>query len=117
MIKRRYVCLIIVFMLGCCSCTVPRDYPTEGIWYCEDLKMEIDFSCEGDKAGVKVYSGEEYSLFEFWTLGASIWIRPAGNVKVYLSGTFRYKGNVFEITTTEGVKYSFLRMDERSTTD
>jgi len=47
-----------VFILGCIilvftGCTIAPDAPSEGIWYCEELKLAIEF--EGREASVSSY--------------------------------------------------------------
>ena len=43
------ICIIIVFT----SCTLAPDAPSEGIWYCEELQLVIEF--EGREASVCSY--------------------------------------------------------------
>lgn len=36
--------LLISVTVGLCACSITSPKPEEGIWYCEELRLEIDFS-------------------------------------------------------------------------
>lgn len=110
--------LFVITMLSACS--IPAAKPEEGIWYCEELQIEIDFNhvMENQWSAKKYDSSGKYKtvrcLFDYGTL---IRIDAANEpeAECYLEGNFLYKNGVFSVTTNEGITYTFERTDVTQT--
>ena len=111
-------------LLCSCSFYIPRPNPQEGVWYCEELMIEIDFSLQNEylneNEGVNPpYFARKYNadgtyqdiqcLFDY---GSNIDLRSVDNEEVYLIARFSYRNGVFSVTTIkDNHTYIFERID------
>lgn len=100
--------------------------PVVGTYYCEELKMSIDFTtynaCYSEEADrvscVTVYnddlSEETYYLLKLW--GSMFYIYETEEYRtneIFMYGTYSYKNGVFFLIPDESAPYSFtLKEDE-----
>ena len=66
---KRVICTILLscmLLLLMNACSIPYKHPEEGVWYCEELKMSIDFAMynSSDYMCVKVYNDDTYEVME-----------------------------------------------------
>lgn len=112
------LCLLLGIELSACS--IPQAKPKEGIWYCEELMIEIDFSVYSKGEGVNPpYFAKRYSadgtcqdVLCHIDYGSGIWICSLDYKEDYLGGNFSYRNGVFSVTTREDkYTYVFERID------
>lgn len=113
--------LLIAISVGLCACSFPQPKPEEGIWYCEELMIEIDFSVFSENEGVNPpYFAKKYSadgtyqdvecLFDY---GDNILIYSLDYSEEYLNGEFVYRQDTFTVITRFGnYTYIFERIDD-----
>lgn len=114
--------LLIPISVGLCACSFIQPKPEEGIWYCDELMIEIDFSVYDENEGVNPpYFAKKYSadgtyqnvecLFDY---GDNIEIRSLDYSERYLLGEFVYRQDTFVVTTMDGkYTYIFKRIDDQ----
>lgn len=92
--------MFIITMLSACS--VPAAKPEEGIWYCDELMLEIDFNqvCDDGRPAKKYNSDGTYQnavcMFDY---GSNIQVRTLDWKENYVIGRFKYKHGSFTVTT------------------
>ncbi len=120
-VKKACIILIIVaFAIGLAACTFPidRPRPQEGVWYCEELMIKIDFGYLS--ANLASDCAQKYNLDGTWQnvlcyidYGNGIWICSEDRTEDYLLGNFKYQNGIFVVTTREDKKiYVFERIDD-----
>lgn len=118
--KRRIIALAIVllFAIILSACSIPGRKPEGGVWYCEELMLEIDFDAYRETDTI-YYCAKKYNLdgtyqdiqCQFW-YGRNIVICSEDEQEDYLRGLYYYKSGVFYITTHQDkVRYTFERID------
>ena len=112
---KNVICVLLCIILVS-SCSFPAKKPEEGIWYCEELRLSIDFSkiYSPDNCAV-VYNenGEPKQYVCHIDYGNGIFITDNDN-EYYLRGSFKYnqKKQTFTVTSFgEDIKYVFVRYD------
>ncbi len=94
--------VILVFALISCG---GKTLPDEGIFYCEEINMSIDFSMvsKGIEESAKKYSpdGESFSYYKCNIDGNRITI-SSKNGAPYVSGEFRYNKDEFWVIEDGG---------------
>ena len=115
----RWLCcfLLCIACMSACSVSFPCEKPTEGIWYCEDLEISIDFGAysEGVPDCAARYSdnGSQEKILCYFDYGSGITLTTKDQQTHYLVGTFSYqKGNVVVTSYTDGTAYEFVRIDQ-----
>lgn len=109
--------LCFVLVLSACYFPIRRKVPTEGEYYCDELKISIDFSifAEDDNPQcVKIYSSDdEYTIgLCLCDYGTGMNIRSLDQEIDYVVGEYLYADGVFTITAHEdGTVYTFERID------
>lgn len=107
-----YIALIL--SISGCSVYIPRAMPEEGIWYCEELKMSIDFSliAKSEPDCVKQYADDgTYTILRCYVdYDDSMYICTPNQETWYYYGEFKYKGDAFIYTTDED-SYYFVRLE------
>lgn len=108
--------LSVCILLGCLSaCTNPflQELPTDGVWYCEELKFSIDFALYQTVGShcAKLYdeSGgyEEILCYVDYGTGIFFCSEDCADVDI-LAGDYTFIANVLVVTSREdGTKYSF----------
>lgn len=105
-----------------CGCSIPGRKPTEGLWYCADLEISIDFSLLAQKNipnCAKLYSGEgsAVDILCYFDYGTGISLKsPDVEADYFFVGNFTYKNGTFVVTSNEDNKqYTFVRISESST--
>ena len=121
MIKRNVVrlatlSLLVGLCLALCACSIPQPKPKEGIWYCDELKLEINFSLYSERSQyfVKRYhsDGTYEDVESFFDFGNRITIGTAYDPENRLIFKFLYRNGVFSVTTIDGKHtYIFERID------
>lgn len=108
-----YICLILLFT----SCSIPAKRPESGIWYCEELRMSIDFSeCNNYNPDCVKYYNEDGScevrrcLIDY---GSGIGICSTDEEEWYLNGKFKYRNDELKVTLHyEDKTYIFVEIDD-----
>lgn len=97
------------------ACSIPSPRPQEGIWYCEELMIEIDFNCAADTDKcAKIYDsdGNSQDILCRFDYGSLISICSEDQQTDILIGNFRYKNDLFSVTTIDkSHTYVFERID------
>ena len=93
--------ILFVFILACIiiistSCTIAPDAPSEGIWYCEELQLVIEF--EGREASVCSYDKNLSHMdlqLRNWIDGGFdiIWDNGEGDIIEIYSGWRKFKND------------------------
>lgn len=115
--KWHYVAILLVISIALSACSIPHPIPEEGIWYCEDLGIEIDFSYLNEKMSqncAKKYNsdGTYQSALCRIDYGCGINIGYDDWQEYYLVGRFSYRNGTFFVTSYEdNVTYEFVRID------
>ena len=97
--------IVIVLFLSSCSVSFSHPKPTEGIWYCEELKMSIDFSkARETDLCAKLYkdNGSVETMHCCFDYGRGIYIYEEtenGEHIDYLNATYTWSGDEFVVTT------------------
>ena len=122
--------LVIVMLLlqsiGLFACSFPQPKPQSGVWYCEELMIEIDFSVLNENEGVNPpYYAKKYNadgtyqeVACFFDYGSNIWLASVVESETdipetYLNGVFKYRNGVFLVTTIDNKHtYVFERLDK-----
>jgi len=111
------IILSVIFVLGALfyHFTRPKEPPSDGVWYCEELNMSIDFGLlRDDYYCVKEYHEDgSYSKYAFWydegaAMGFSYVETLPNGMMVNtnyrdLSGVFRWKEGEDEFVFTNGL--------------
>lgn len=113
--------LLLFWVLGLSACSFPQPKPQEGVWYCEELMIEIDFSVLNENKSVNPpYFAKKYNadgtyleircLFDY---GSGIRLCSTDWEEDYLYAEFSYRNDVFTVTTREDKhSYIFERIDD-----
>lgn len=112
--------VVILAMLLLCinlsACSFPRAKPQEGIWYCEELMIQIDFNyAENTELYAKIFNpdGTSQDILCLFDYGSVIRLSSEDWQKDYLIGNFRYKNDLFYVTTIDKTHtYVFERIDD-----
>ena len=120
--------LLIAISASLCSCSIPQPKPEEGIWYCEELRLEIDFFVynqqqTADCAKLHNPDGTTRNMGCHFLYGGGVNIGyRVGSLDpdyTYLAGDYRYKKETwfreesFTITTyKDDHTYVFERIDD-----
>ena len=117
--RLRMLVLVLCLLVSLSACTfyTPNPKPEGGIWYCEELMIEIDFDvyhkAETQQCAKKYNSDgafEEVLLRIDYGNGLDI-CSEDGEVS-YLVGSYRYRNGVFSVTSYQDeVTYVFERID------
>lgn len=88
------LCAIIILLAN--SCSIPAKKPEQGIWYCEELKISIDFSLANtNNICAKLYNddGTYDTMGCHFDYGRGIYFFQMldGNEVDYLNGSFKWK--------------------------
>ena len=86
------------------SCSIPAKKPETGIWFCEELKISIDFSLAQNTSDSAILHNDDGSCeplgchFDF---GNGIYFfQRVDDVEIdYLRGTFKWKNDEFIVTS------------------
>lgn len=123
------LCLICSIMLFTSACSITYKHPETGIWYCDELKMSIDFTLytSSDHMCVKVYNDDgTYEVMECSIdYGNGIWIdrvigkeivdgMPVNIPEQYFGGNFKWyqtKGELKVKSNVDGKIYTFIEVD------
>ena len=113
---KKFLCVFVFTLLTFLpSCSIPRDYPKEGIWYCEAIRTSIDFSLlltEEPVARFYDYSGS-YVLGDIdLGYGGEIYFYNFSFSKTipFFCGKFKFSDNEFTVTTTDGTECVFYEI-------
>ena len=106
-------------MILLCSCNFLHNahagnaHPTNGVWYCDELKMTIDFSLFGKTNNmVKLYDESGNYAAGQCDIGFYYDIYISSGDEMLIVGTFeKYQGDKF-IITEEDNKYTFYLVNE-----
>ena len=111
--------LLVVFLcLGLCSCSFPQPKPEEGVWYCDELMIEIDFFVYNQQQTqhcAKKYNqdGTYQDVLCCFDYGSVINICSVNQEENYLIAEFLYRNGTFSVTTMEDNRtYIFERIDD-----
>lgn len=114
--KCPYFFIMMIICIGLSACSIPQPTPEEGIWYCEELMIEIDFSYLNENLSpdcAKRYNadGTYQDVLCHIDYGSSITICSENQEEDFLIGRFSYKNDIFLVTTIEDkTTYVFERI-------
>lgn len=109
--------LLLALMVSFAGCSIQGRKPEGGIWYCEELMIEIDFDAYnaygGQNIAKKYNSDGTYQnvlcLFDYGTL---ISICSEDQQENYLTANFSYRNGVFKLETIQDkITYAFEQID------
>ena len=115
---KRTLCFVtlICLLLVLCACNQRSTLPDEGVFYCQELKMSIDFSLLNvDPECVKIYgdNGDHTVGRCMIDYGTGVTICSADQETDYICGEWSYEDGTFKITAYEnGQTYLFERKDQ-----
>lgn len=114
--------LLITFMVSMLSaCSIPGETPAEGLWYCNELGISIDFSLlaeENTPECAKLYIGEgaAVDILCYFDYGTGISLMSLDQETDYFNGSFEYKNGNFTVTShVDKKQYVFARMSDSGT--
>lgn len=111
-----FICIVLILSICGCSVSLPADKPKEGIWYCEELKMSIDFSmiAKFEPDCIKQYADDgTYTVLRCYTDQTDdMYICTPDQKTWHYYGEFKYKDDIFIYSTFEGDTYYFVRLEE-----
>lgn len=110
------IIFLIRFFFGMYAGVSPkREAPEYGVWYCEELRLSIDFTfIEYEDECAKIYNedGTYTVCVSNFGHGNEIFVSIDNQEDYYLSGTFKYKKDLLIVTSYQNhKKYSFVRID------
>ena len=124
-VRRVFVMILLLLLtVGLCACSFPQPKPEEGVWYCEELMVELDFGMlnEGlrNEAVNPPYYAKKYNAdgsyqeirchFDY---GNGIYLISTDWKEDYLNGRFKYQKGVFKVKSIQtGHTYIFERIDD-----
>jgi hypothetical protein len=115
-IKTGLLLLIVFAVLGMSACSVRPAIPQDGVFYCNELGISIDFSImKSDPKCGKVYApdGTYTTCRCMIDYGSGIWICSPDQETDYLFGKFLYINDLFYVISDEdGTRYVFERRDK-----
>lgn len=109
-------CIAIIAVLCLCACSVPAEKPTAGIWYCEELKISIDFGVYQSQntrqcAELHYDDGSISGILCRFDYGNGIDLVSVDQKTSYLIGKFSYRNDTFTITENSSKKeYVFVKI-------
>ena len=110
--KKRCVVLLIAILFVFCSCSLPVSSPEDGLWYCEELKMTMDFSAPSNEPAVEVV--KEDGGIEYFHMGVGqdrrlrlFYYDEDDGFHIHLIGKFKHRGNTF-YWTIDDKTYTFV---------
>ena len=121
--KLTIVSSVLLIVLCFCACAIPAKKPTEGIWYCEELKISIDFGLHHSAqtnqcAEYHNDDGTTTGILTRIDYGNGIGIVSADQRTSYLIGKFVYRKDTFTVTrNSDGKEFVFRRIENSSTGD
>ena len=109
---------VLVLLITSCSVSFPAKKPEEGVFYCEELKISVDFSLIDDEYHcAKLYNDDGTYLtlgchFDYGR-GVSFFQTIEDTEIHYLTGSFKWKKNEFiVISYVNSKQYIFLEVDQ-----
>lgn len=107
--------ILCAVVFSCAACNMYAKKPSSGIWYCDKLKMSINFDIYPENTDcVKLYSEEgtfqTYGCHFDYGNGIVIFQETDGEEEDYLIGHFKYhekKGQFIIITHPDSEEYIF----------
>ena len=108
--------VVMLTLLCLCVCSVPAEKPTDGIWYCEELKISIDFGVYQSQktqqcAELHNDDGSTTGILCRSDYGNGISIVSVDQKTSYLTGKFSYRNDAFTITENSSKKeYVFVKI-------
>ena len=119
--KKLFVFVLILSLFwGCSACSMPFPKPEEGIWYCEELMIEIDFTYlnthNSPNCGKKYNPDGTYeNVLIYFSQWRGIYVKSEDQQEDYLLADHLYLKDAFNVTTIEGKRtYVFKRVDKLS---
>lgn len=119
--KFNLTCILLLIMIFALSCSISAERPDDGIWYCEELAISIDFSLVQDDpyhcAALHNQDGTSLTLACLFDYGNGITVfKEAENEGEkstnLLIGAFEWDGDEFRVTTHDGdVTYIFIKTE------
>ena len=100
MLKRFIAIILLIPLVFLCSCRVQAAHPEQGVWYCEELKMSINFSLFGKTSEmVRIYSddGTFNTFLCHIDFGNGIYIDTLDGSETIYRGNFKLRGEDFNV--------------------
>jgi len=107
------ICIVALFHMSACS--LQLQYPEEGVWYCEGIDVEINFSMlNTDPKCVKRYAedGSCEVCKCYIDHGNGIFILSQDEETMYIKGRFLLENEKFIITLEDETHYIFRRIGD-----
>ena len=119
--RRLFVFVLILSLFwGMSACSMPFSKPEEGIWYCEELMIEIDFTNlnthNSPNCGKKYNPDGTYeNVLVYFSHWRGIYVKSENQQEYYLNADYLYLKDAFYVTTNEEkITYVFKRVDKPS---
>lgn len=119
--NRWFIIITVVMSLYITACSIPCKKPDAGVWYCEKLRISVDFSeyhsnLTPDCAKLLNDDGSQTDIRCYFDQGNGVWFVSQDQQTDYFSGKFQYKGDLITVTShSDGTQYTFVRIDEEPT--
>lgn len=98
--KRFIAILLLIPLVFLCSCRIQAKHPEHGVWYCEELKMSINFSLFGKTSEmVRIYNddGTSETFLCHIDFGRGIFIETLDESETLYAGEFSYYKDEFKV--------------------
>lgn len=118
--KTVLMAVLLMIVLGLTACSIPGRKPEGGVWYCEELMLEIDFDAYNANGGSDIAQkydpdGTCQNVLCRFDYGTLIVICSEDQQEIYLTANFSYRNGVFQVKTTQDkITYVFERIDTLS---
>lgn len=111
-------CVAMLTLLCLCACHIPTEKPADGIWYCEELKISIDFGVyqsQGTQQCAELHNddGSTTGILFRSHYGSGIDLVSVDQKISYLTGNFSYRNDTVTVTdNSSNKKYVFVKIAE-----
>ena len=111
-----FLLVIMLCFSGCSSYKAPK----EGVWYCDALRISIDFAYiyenhAADAAKLYAEDGSYTDILCYIDYGRGIFLTSQDEEIEYLTGEFQWQDNTLTITSSEnGSVYTFEKISAPS---
>ena len=97
------VSLFLLLSLLLCSCST--EYPKEGVYYCDELEFEMDFSLitKGSRQSCRLYTDNGSAFYYYYCeIDEERIILFDSNDNAYISGKYSFANDIFTIVEDGG---------------
>lgn len=119
---KKFTVILVLLSLSIilCACSTAK-YPTEGIWYCEELKVSINFGkmeSEATPNCAKLYSddGTYTDILCYMDYGTGLHLTKKDDESQHLfCANYTFNGNVLMATRkSDGHVFTFIKIEDEA---